>query len=192
MNNHQHLNTMHIDQGRLYPAEWLPSANENERGDDEISLLVIHNISLPANCFGTEHIRALFQNRLDTNAHPSFKSLEGLEVSSHLLIERSGHVVQFVNFERRAWHAGVSRYQGREQCNDFSIGIELEGGDLIPYTAAQYQALAQVTKALMTAYPRITPSRITGHEHIAPDRKTDPGSAFDWQRLFRGLAECRS
>lgn len=178
---------MHIDQGRLYPAEWLPSTNENERGGDDISLLVIHNISLPANCFGTEHIRALFQNRLDVSAHPSFQALQGLEVSSHLLIERSGHVVQFVNFERRAWHAGVSCYQGREQCNDFSIGIELEGSDLIAYTDDQYQALEEVTRALMAAYPKITPSRITGHEHIAPTRKTDPGATFDWQRFFTSL-----
>ncbi|GAA0680814.1 1,6-anhydro-N-acetylmuramyl-L-alanine amidase AmpD [Marinobacterium maritimum] len=165
----------------------LASPNCNERPEGEISLLVIHNISLPPGQFGGGHIAELFTNRLDPNGHPFFKEIEGLEVSAHLLIERDGQMTQFVPFDRRAWHAGKSCFQGREACNDFSIGIELEGTDEVPYTDAQYQALVAVTQALLQAYPGLTRDRITGHSDIAPGRKTDPGPAFDWARFIDAL-----
>lgn len=171
----------------LAAARFIPSPNCNERPADEISLLVIHNISLPPGQFGGGHIAELFSNRLDPNGHPFFAEIEGLEVSAHLLIERDGRMTQFVPFDRRAWHAGKSCFDGREACNDFSIGIELEGADNIPFTDLQYQVLAAVTRALMQAYPDITSKRITGHSDIAPGRKTDPGPAFDWARFLSAL-----
>jgi len=131
-------------------------------------------------------VRQLFTNSLDPDEHPYYREIQGLEVSAHLLIDRLGQITQFVPFDKRAWHAGRSCYDGRENCNDFSIGIELEGTDETPYTDAQYRVLAQVTRALMTAYPAITPQRICGHSDIAPGRKTDPGPAFDWT-CFRQL-----
>jgi len=145
--------------------------------------VVVHGISLPPGVFGGPYIDALFTNTLDPEAHPFFAEIRDLRVSAHLLIRRDGSWVQYVPFHRRAWHAGVSCFQGRERCNDFSIGIELEGADAVPYEAAQYQALARVIGLLAATYPGIGPGRVVGHCHIAPGRKTDPGPAFDWTRL---------
>ncbi|MBP0047542.1 1,6-anhydro-N-acetylmuramyl-L-alanine amidase AmpD [Marinobacterium sp. AK62] len=182
----QHL-SIQIEQHRIREAEYVPSPNCNERPEGEVSLLVIHNISLPPGQFGGGHVAELFTNRLDPEAHPFFREIEGMEVSAHLLIERDGRMIQFVPFDRRAWHAGQSCFDGREACNDFAIGIELEGTDDTPYTDAQYQVLSAVTRALLAYYPGLTPERITGHEHIAPGRKTDPGPAFDWHRFRASL-----
>lgn len=148
----------------------------------EISLLVVHNISLPPGEFGGRYIEDLFANRLDCDAHPYFDQLRGLRVSSHFLIRRDGELVQFVSTLDRAWHAGVSRFKDRERCNDFSIGIELEGTDSDNYCDAQYATLAAVADVLFRAHP-ITD--VCGHQHISPDRKTDPGPSFDWMH-FRG------
>ncbi|MEQ1440670.1 1,6-anhydro-N-acetylmuramyl-L-alanine amidase AmpD [Fontimonas sp. SYSU GA230001] len=176
-------------QGWLAGARRVPSPNCDARPDaDDISLLVIHGISLPPGRFGGPWIEALFTNRLDAAADPYFAGIAALRVSAHLLIRRDGAVVQFVPFVRRAWHAGVSSFDGRERCNDFSIGIELEGTDERPYTARQYRRLARVIGVLRRHYPRITPQRVVGHSDIAPGRKTDPGPAFDWARL-RSLLE---
>jgi len=176
-----------IKDGWLAPARRLASPNCDERpADCEISLLVVHGISLPPGDFGGPWIDALFTNTLNVAAHPYFQEIEGLQVSAHVLIRRDGAVVQYVPFDRRAWHAGQSCYDGRDRCNDFSIGIELEGCDDRPYEAAQYQALADIGKALLKAFPTLTPERIVGHSDIAPGRKTDPGPGFDWQ-YFRSL-----
>lgn len=181
---------LHITQGRILEAHWCPSENFNQRPQaplGEISLLVVHNISLPPGQFGGGYVQQFFQNQLDANEHPYFAEIANMQVSSHVFIERDGALTQFVNFNDRAWHAGKSCYQERSNCNDFSIGIELEGTDELPYTNEQYQSLVALAKALMCEYPQITPYRITGHEYIAPRRKTDPGYAFDWQRLFKAL-----
>jgi len=154
-----------------------------------IDLLVLHNISLPPGEFGGPWIDQLFLNRLDPAAHPYFAEIAHLRVSAHLLIRRDGSLTQYVPFHRRAWHAGVSSFQGREGCNDFSIGIELEGSDHQPFAPAQYEVLAPVVAALRSAYPAITPDRIVGHSDIAPGRKSDPGPCFDWQRLRGMLAD---
>jgi AmpD protein len=170
-----------IADGYLSGANQCPSPNVNARPkDDDISLLVIHNISLPPGKFGGGYVQQFFCNKLDPNQHSYFAEIAVMQVSSHLLIERTGCVTQFVDFNKRAWHAGQSIFAGRKDCNDYSIGIELEGTDNIAYTSQQYSALAEVSAALMLMYPSITPERITGHEHIAPERKTDPGAAFDW------------
>ena len=169
----------------LTGAERIASPNCNERPDGRIDLLVIHCISLPPNEFGGPYISELFCNRLDRKAHPYFETVADLQVSAHLLVRRDGSLIQYVPFDKRAWHAGVSCFGDEQACNDFSIGIELEGADDTPYEAAQYQQLAEVTRCLMAAYPGITRERITGHSDIAPGRKTDPGSAFDWQRFRR-------
>ena len=132
-------------------------------------------------------MEALFLNRLDTGAHPSYASLEAVHVSAHLLIDRRGRCTQFVPFDRRAWHAGVSCWRGRHRCNDYSIGIELEGTDERAYTKAQYRRLRAVLEALLRAYPRLSPEAVVGHLEIAPGRKTDPGPAFDWPRVLRSL-----
>src|SRR5690606_21306497 len=152
------------------PAAWSPY------------LLVIHNISLPPGQFGGPHIAGLFLNQLDYSAHPWLEQLRGLRVSAHFLIQRDGAIVQFVSTLDRAWHAGVSRFEGRERCNDFSLGIEMEGTDTLPYTDAQYDALRRLTQALRA---RHTLRAVRGHEHIAPGRKTDPGAAFRWRRYGR-------
>lgn len=175
--------------GLLRPATQSPSPNQDERpAGDEPELLIIHGISLPPGEFGGPHIEALFCNRLNADEHPYFREIDGLRVSSHLLIRRDGEVVQFVPFGRRAWHAGDSTFRGRTCCNDFSIGIELEGTDDLPYTDEQYENLAAVTVAIMAAYPRITPRSLAGHCDISPGRKSDPGPAFDWLRLYDGLS----
>ncbi|MFP5423536.1 MAG: 1,6-anhydro-N-acetylmuramyl-L-alanine amidase AmpD [Gammaproteobacteria bacterium] len=166
-----------------------PSPNFNQRPLGEVSLLVIHNISLPPGQFGTGKVQAFFQNRLDADEHPYFASIASLKVSAHFFIERDGAVTQFVSCNERAWHAGVSRFVERENCNDFSLGIELEGTDDLPFTALQYAALIELTRQLQAAYPAITLGRICGHSDIAPGRKTDPGPAFDWQRVRMALQQ---
>ncbi|HET8552893.1 MAG TPA: 1,6-anhydro-N-acetylmuramyl-L-alanine amidase AmpD [Gammaproteobacteria bacterium] len=180
---------MKIENGIVTGARQVPSPNCDARpADGEIDLLVVHGISLPPGEFGGPHIDELFTNQLDPAAHPYFAEIKGLHVSSHLFIRRAGELVQFVNLLDRAWHAGVSRFDGRSACNDFSIGIELEGTDDLPYTDAQYDRLAETARAIMRAWPAIEPNRICGHSDIAPGRKTDPGPAFDWPR-FRQLLE---
>jgi AmpD protein len=159
-------------------ARHLPSPNFDLRqAGTPIDLLVIHNISLPPGQFGGPYIAALFTNTLDHDAHPYFEQLRPLRVSAHFLIRRTGELVQFVSADARAWHAGVSMFDGRERCNDFSIGIELEGSDFVPFEPAQYRCLAALTQALLRRYPLVS---VAGHEHIAPGRKTDPGPYFDW------------
>lgn len=164
-----------------------PSPNFNDRPAGEVSLLVIHNISLPPGQFGTGKVQAFFQNQLVVAEHPYFETIEQLRVSAHFLIERDGAVFQFVSCLQRAWHAGVSVFEGREGCNDFSVGIELEGTDDLPYTDAQYTTLIALARQLQAGFPAITAQRIQGHSDIAPGRKTDPGAAFDWARLHAGL-----
>lgn len=178
---------MQLQQGWIDEARKVASPHFNARPDNEApSLLVIHNISLPPGEFGGPWIDALFTGTLDPEAHPYFADIHQLRVAAHCLIRRDGEVVQYVPFDQRAWHAGVSCYQGRENCNDFSVGIELEGTDEIPYTDAQYQSLVRVAQLLMQHYP-LSLTSITGHSDIAPVRKTDPGPAFDWQRFRQQL-----
>jgi AmpD protein len=173
--------TYTLEQGWLREARRVPSPNFGSRPDAcDPQLLVIHNISLPPGCYGGGYIERFFTNRLDWDEHPYFDEIRGVEVSAHLLIQRSGEVLQFVSFDERAWHAGESCFESRANCNDFSIGIELEGTDHDPYTDTQYVALAAVTKALLTAYPQMSANKLVGHSDIAPGRKTDPGPAFDW------------
>ena len=179
---------MAIIQGWLADAEQCVSLNVNQRPDEaDISLLVIHNISLPPGQFGAGYVQQFFQNQLDCNAHPYFETIAELQVSAHLFIERDGKITQFAPFEVRAWHAGRSSFEGVPNCNDYSIGIELEGTDEVAYSDAQYAALAKVSRQLLQTYPKLTPERIVGHEHIAPGRKTDPGIAFDWSRYKMSL-----
>lgn len=176
--------------GLLAEARQVLSPNCDDRPSATlIDLIVIHGISLPPGEFGGPWIDALFRNRLDPDAHPFFPSIQGLKVSAHVLIRRDGELVQYVPFHRRAWHAGVSFFQDRERCNDFSIGIELEGTDIDPYTNDQYRQLVLLIQALRHVYPGIIPERITGHADIAPGRKTDPGPAFDWKRLHDLLSQ---
>ncbi|MFP5409279.1 MAG: 1,6-anhydro-N-acetylmuramyl-L-alanine amidase AmpD [Gammaproteobacteria bacterium] len=175
---------MHITEDHwLSGARRCPSPNQNERpADTPVSLVVIHGISLPPGDFGGPWIDALFTNTLDPDAHPYFAEVAGLTVSAHLLVRRDGELVQYVPFDRRAWHAGRSCHHGRENCNDFSIGIELEGTDEIPYTAQQYTVLAAVLALLEQRYPACV-GHLAGHSDIAPGRKTDPGPSFDWAAL---------
>ena len=153
----------------------------------EISLLVIHGISLPPGRFGGDAVVRLFTNTLQAAAHPDFRQLAGLRVSAHLFIRREGSTIQFVSLHDRAWHAGESQFEGRPRCNDFSIGIELEGTDTRAYTARQYDRLSRIARLLMRQYPAITTQRIVGHSEIAPGRKSDPGPAFDWSRFRQML-----
>lgn len=179
--------------GRVSGARWCPSPNFGERpADAAITLLVVHNISLPPGQYGGRWIEQFFCNRLNPDEHPYFASIATIQVSSHLLIRRDGELVQFVSLLKRAWHAGRSCFNGQDECNDFSIGIELEGTDTSPYTEAQYQALATVSACIRRAWPAIGDDRITGHSDIAPDRKTDPGPAFDWSHYRRLLADAES
>jgi AmpD protein len=182
---------MHLsidDAGWLSGARHCPSPNFNARPlGAQPELVVIHNISLPAGQFGGPHIDALFTNCLDCAADDSFAPLVDLQVSAHALIRRDGELVQYVSFAERAWHAGVSCWNGRENCNDFSVGIELEGADLTPFTEAQYARLDALLRQLLARYPTLSREAITGHSNIAPGRKTDPGPAFDWARLKRQL-----
>ncbi|MEJ6067189.1 1,6-anhydro-N-acetylmuramyl-L-alanine amidase AmpD [Psychrobacter sp. 16-Bac2893] len=186
--------SMTINEGQLSAATWLASPNTNKRPEHiSIDTIVIHNISLPPNEFGTcgsdgnHYVKALFTNQLDWDAHPYFQTIKGAEVSAHLFIERDGTITQFVNFNERAWHAGRSSYLGRAECNDYSIGIELEGSDFVPFSAAQYESLAKAIVAIYDAYPK-TRRHLTGHSDIAPGRKTDPGDCFEWTRLREMVA----
>ena len=175
--------TVDPQSGLIAPARVCLSPNRDERpAGANLEMIVLHGISLPPGAFGGGEIEALFLNGLDWDAHPYFGEIRGLQVSSHLLIKRSGEIVQFVPFHQRAWHAGESSYQGRERCNDFSIGIELEGTDTDTFEQIQYEKLAELISALKTAYPAIL-DNITGHSDIAPGRKLDPGIGFDWDKL---------
>ena len=166
-------------------AQHCPSPNFDDRPEaSTVDLLVIHNISLPPGQFGGPWIKDLFLNQLNPSQHAYFQEIGDLKVSAHFLIDRGGEILQFVPMNKRAWHAGVSDFQGRECCNDFSIGIELEGVDDLPYTEPQYQSLAKLTTEIQRQFPSITKERITGHQNIAPQRKTDPGPAFDWHYYF--------
>ena len=156
-----------------------PNCDERPEGV-QIDLLVLHAISLPPGRFGTPYVRALFLNQLDPTADPYFSNIAHLRVSAHVVIDRVGRLTQYVPFTLRAWHAGVSSFEGREACNDFSIGIELEGADDTPFAAPQYAMAVRLVGALMRQWPRITPQRVVRHCDIAPGRKTDPGPAFDW------------
>lgn len=165
-------------------ARQVPSPNCDARPDGEaVTLVVVHGISLPPGVFAGEAVERLFTNALDTSAHPYYAGLAGMRVSAHFLVRRDGELVQFVSCNDRAWHAGVSSWRGRERCNDFSVGIELEGADDVPYTPAQYGRLATLLWALKGRYPAIAAA--VGHSDVAPGRKTDPGPAFDWDRLAR-------
>ncbi len=176
-----------IHNGLLSDVRFCASPNMNARPTNaSVSLLVIHNISLPPEQFGNSYIEDFFCNRLDCSQDAYFETIKDVQVSAHCLIKRTGEAIQFVNFEDRAWHAGRSAFKDEVECNDFSIGIELEGSDHTAYTPQQYRELAKITQAIQAAYPLITPDRITGHSTIAPERKTDPGPAFDW-RLFLSL-----
>lgn len=176
-----------IQQGILQQADFTLSPNCDARPEGIVADgIVIHNISLPPNEFGGDWITDFFLNRLDPTAHPYFAEIADFHVSAHLLIKRDGSVKQYVPFHQRAWHAGQSNWDGRTACNDFTIGIELEGCDDQPFEERQYTILADVIQALITSYPNLSKERITGHSDIAPGRKTDPGPCFDWGR-FRGL-----
>lgn len=165
----------------LAGARACTSPNFNQRPDNTtVSLLVIHNISLPPGDFSTDAVERFFCNQLVEDEHPYYAQIAHLQVSAHLFIRRTGELVQFVPLNHRAWHAGVSEFEDSPNCNDYSIGIELEGTDNLPYTQAQYDVLAQVTRSLLQRYPAIAADRIVGHSDIAPARKTDPGPAFDW------------
>ncbi len=179
-----HAYSIDVERGLLENIRQVQSPNCDARPEGVAAeLLIIHGISLPPGEYGGIWIEQLFTNQLDWNAHPYFKQIEGMRVSSHLLIRRDGQVVQFVPFHARAWHAGASSFQGRERCNDFSIGIELEGTDDTAYEAEQYRELARVIVALCRAYPALSMQRLVGHSDVAPGRKTDPGECFDWPRL---------
>ena len=168
--------------GRARPARWIPSPNHDARPVGTApSLIVVHGISLPPGAFGGDGVIELFTNRLDATAHPYYATVATLRVSAHFFIRRDGELVQFVRCADRAWHAGVSTWRGRPRCNDFSVGVELEGTDDSPYTAAQYRRLASLARALARRYPGI--AELAGHSDVAPGRKSDPGPAFDWARL---------
>ncbi|MDD2721266.1 MAG: 1,6-anhydro-N-acetylmuramyl-L-alanine amidase AmpD [Gallionella sp.] len=166
-------------------CELLPSPNFDARPDCDIELLVIHNISLPPDEFGGQGVQQLFSNTLDRDEHPYYRTIPEGRVSSHFYLRRDGHLIQFVSILERAWHAGLSCWQGRTRCNDFAVGIELEGSDHVPFTDAQYAALHSLTLALRATCPAL--KGIAGHSHIAPVRKTDPGPHFDWLRYLADL-----
>ena len=175
-----------LDAGKawLEGVRRVPSHNCDERPQaSEPELIVIHSISLPEGDFGTPHVEALFSNCLDVSAHPSFAEIATLRVSAHALIRRDGELIQFVPFTMRAWHAGLSSYRGRDRCNDYSIGIELEGCDWQPFEGAQYHRLVSLVRVLVAAWPSIGAEHLVGHSDIAPGRKTDPGPHFDWRKL---------
>jgi len=182
----QHARFAQVQEGILVGATQIASPNFNARpAGTDIQLIVIHNISLPPSQFGGGYIQQFFQNQLDWTLHPYFQTIEGMQVSAHLLILRTGEVIQFVNFNERSWHAGRSSYLAQKECNDYSIGIELEGSDDLPFEPEQYQSLVEVVSTLQQAYPKIQ-NHLAGHSDIAPKRKTDPGEYFDWL-LFRNL-----
>ena len=180
--------TVDTQRGLIEPATQQLSPNRDARPDDAgPDLVVLHGISLPPGKYGGPEIIDFFCNRLDWEADPYFGEIRGLEVSAHLLVRRDGEVVQFVPFTERAWHAGASSFRGRARCNDYSIGIELEGSDDSAYAAVQYDVVSALLDALFRAYPNLSPRQLAGHSDIAPGRKTDPGPAFDWLRLYDGL-----
>jgi AmpD protein len=188
--------TARTEPGRAWRDGWwwraapIESPNHNARPDsNDVSLVVVHSISLPPGEYGGDAIERLFTNTLDWDAHPYYQSIRNLQVSAHFVIRRSGKLLQFVSCERRAWHAGVSQWRGRDNCNDYSIGIELEGLEGQRFEAAQYQQLATLLRALGRRY---TIDAVVGHEHVAPARKHDPGRAFDWGRLARLLRWSRT
>jgi AmpD protein len=177
-----------LESGLMRNARQVASPNYDARPDGaEAELIVVHGISLPPGEFGGPWIERLFMNTLPLDMHPYFAEIGELRVSSHLLVARDGGLTQFVKFTDRAWHAGQSSYHGRAACNDFSIGVELEGLDTLAYEDAQYDALAEAVAALCDAYPRLSPERLVGHSDISPGRKTDPGPAFDWERARRRI-----
>ncbi|MDP5030327.1 MAG: 1,6-anhydro-N-acetylmuramyl-L-alanine amidase AmpD [Paraglaciecola sp.] len=180
----------HSSHSNFYPAalQCVTSHYDDRPDPEDVSLLVIHNISLPPEQFGGKDIEAFFCGKLDKSRHPYFELIADMRVSAHCLIKRNGEVVQFVPFNHRAWHAGKSSFQGRSICNDYSIGIELEGADHIAYTNAQYASLLKLSHYIMALFPHITLARIVGHCDIAPLRKSDPGVAFDWPLFRQGLS----
>ena len=189
MHSKQRSDTSVWHSGRYRPARWLASPNFGPRPDHaQIDLLVLHSISLPPGEYGGQQVQDLFTNRLDWEQHAYFKQIQGIEVSAHFYIRRTGEIWQFVSCDDRAWHAGTSHYRGRGNCNDDSIGIELEGLEGEPFEIAQYQALSVLCPAIAQRYPI---AHIAGHEHIAPGRKADPGSGFDWNLLqnYLGLTD---
>ncbi|CNK68706.1 1,6-anhydro-N-acetylmuramyl-L-alanine amidase AmpD [Yersinia aldovae] len=181
-------NHWQLDNGWISGVKRVVSPHFDKRPEGEApSLLVIHNISLPPGEFGGPYIDQLFTGTLKADEHPYFVDIVHLRVSAHCLIRRDGEIIQYVPFDKRAWHSGVSSFAGRERCNDFSIGIELEGTDVLPFTSEQYQRLSEISALLLAHYP-ITVERVTGHSDIAPERKTDPGPAFDWVRYRQSVA----
>ncbi len=180
--------------GRYRLAHQVESPNQDVRPAGScLELIVIHGISLPPGQFGQGWVESLFLNQIaDDHPDPYLRSVASLRVSAHLLIERTGNIIQFVSFKNRAWHAGISSWHGREHCNDFSVGIELEGTDTCPYEAAQYSQLALAILCLQRSYPTLLPTGLAGHADIAPGRKSDPGPAFDWQRLESQIAKVRN
>ena len=178
---------MQIDttSGLIRGASYVASPNCDARPEGApIDILVIHSISLPPGKFGGRGIEQLFCNTLNPDDHPYYREIQNLKVSTHVLIRRNGQLVQFVPLHRRAWHAGLSYCEGRSRINDFSVGVELEGANDLPFEDAQYESLTKLTRSLRQAYPAITPERIYGHCDIAPGRKTDPGPTFDWKRYL--------
>lgn len=179
---------LHIKDGWLVNERRVLSPHFDQRPEpQDISLLIIHYISLPPEQFGGGYIDDFFQGKLDPQAHLYFQEISPLRVSAHCLIERTGRITQYVNFADRAWHAGLSCFEGRDKCNDFAIGIELEGSNEQPFTDAQYLALQALTQEIMRAYPHITKERIVGHCDVSPGRKIDPGQYFDWQRYLQKI-----
>ena len=182
--------TVNPETGLIEPARLCLSPNRDERpANASLDAIVLHGISLPPRQFGGNEVEALFLNKLDWNAHPYFAEIRGMQVSAHLLIRRDGELLQFVPFNERAWHAGESFFRGRRCCNDFSIGIELEGDDETPYDERQYLRLPAVLQALFLAYPGLSARELAGHCDVAPGRKSDPGPAFDWLRLYDALGD---
>ena len=179
---------LQIKDGWLVNERRVLSPHFDQRPEpQDISLLIIHYISLPPEQFGGGYIDDFFQGKLDPQAHPYFQEISLLRVSAHCLIERTGQITQYVNFADRAWHAGLSCFEGRDKCNDFAIGIELEGSNEQPFTDAQYAALQALTQEIMRVYPHITKKRIVGHCDVSPGRKIDPGQYFDWQRYLQNI-----
>ena len=177
-----------IKDNLLVGAIFIESPNCSERSNQDLSLIVIHNISLPPSKFDNDFVEKFFQNKLNSDEHPYFREIENMKVSSHLYIKRDGSIIQFVPFNLKAWHAGVSNFEGQDDCNEFSIGIELEGADDMAYTKEQYEILAEATNALLNKYPLMNKRRIVGHSDIAPSRKTDPGPSFSWQKYRSSLS----
>ncbi len=185
--------TLDQDTGLIKPAQFIESPNQDARPSrDDIDLIVVHNISLPPNQFSGQAVIDFFLNKLDPHADPFFATIQHLQVSSHFFIRRDGSIIQFVPLHCRAWHAGISQFAGRPACNDYSIGIELEGADDVSYTKEQYNQLVDLCITLIRHYTKITEDRIVGHSDIAPGRKTDPGPAFDWHHFRHLLRERRS